>query len=158
MTSSNSPNDWYILKCYRNISRWIMKKVKSQNLKRPPFFPKVELQVGVHRIIAEVASTKNTQEYGLMFRKQLPENHGMLFVFEKIGKYCFFMKNTSLPLSIAFLKKDGSIIQIYDMQPYSLDKICTNKSVRYALEMNQGWFAKKNANIGTKIINKKYFN
>ena len=157
MISSNSPNNWYILKCYRNISRRIMKKVKIQNIKRP-FFPKIELQVGIHRIVAEVASTKYTREYGLMFRKQLPENHGMLFVFETLEKYCFFMKNTHLPLSIAFLRNDGSIVKIDDMRPFSLDKVCTDHPIRYALEMNQGWFAKKNVKVGNKIINKQYFN
>ena len=68
------------------------------------------------------------------------------------------MKNTHLPLSIAFLRNDGSIIKIDDMHPYSLDRVCTNHPVRYALEMNQGWFAKKNVKVGNKIINKKYFN
>ena len=147
------PSNWYSIKGYRNISRWNMKRVKNVE----HILPKIELQAGIHRIIAEVASTENTRQYGLMSRKQIPENYGMLFIFETLQKYCFWMKNTHLPLSIAFLRDDGTIINIADMQSYSLYKHCANEPVRYALEMNQGWFAKKNVNVGTRIINKQYF-
>jgi len=148
-----SPSNWYSIKGYRNISRWNMNWVKNVE----HILPKIKLQAGIHPIIAEVASTKNNRQYGLMSRKQIPENYGMLFIFETLQKYCFWMKNTHLPLSIAFLRDDGTIINIADMQPYSLYKHCANEPVRYALEMNQGWFAKKNVNVGTRIINKQYF-
>lgn len=150
-----SPNNWYSIKGYRNISRWNIKKVKN---KENMFFPKIELKAGLHDIIAEVASSESTRNFGLMSRKQLSENNGMLFVFETLQKHCFWMKNTYLPLSIAFLRNDGTIIKIDDMKPYSLDEHCANESVRYALEMNQGWFSKKNINVGDRITNKKYFN
>ena len=115
------------------------------------------MQAGIHKIITEVASTESTRKYGLMFREKLPENHGMLFVFEISKKYCFWMKDVKLPLSIAFLRDDGIIIKIVDMQPYSLDIHCANEPIRYALEMNQGWFSKKNINVGDRITNKQYF-
>jgi uncharacterized membrane protein (UPF0127 family) len=120
--------------------------------------PTTLLKAGTHTIYTEVASTEKSREIGLMYRKKLPENNGMLFVFETLDNHCFWMENTDLPLSIAFLRDDGTIIKIADMQPYSLYKHCPNEPVRYALEMNQGWFAKKNINVGTRIINKKYFN
>lgn len=121
--------------------------------------PTTLLKAGIHTIYTEVASTEKSREIGLMYRKNLPENNGMLFVFETLDvNNCFWMKDTDLPLSIAFLRDDGTIINIADMQPYSLYEHCPSEPVRYALEMNQGWFSKKNINVGTRIINKKYFN
>jgi uncharacterized membrane protein (UPF0127 family) len=118
---------------------------------------KVILKVGSHRIIAQVAQTENDRIKGLMSYKQLPENHGILFVFDTLEKYCFWMKNTQIPLSIAFLRNDGTITKISDMQPYSLDKHCANQPVRYALEMNRDWFKNNKVNVGNKIINRQYF-
>ena len=121
--------------------------------------PTITLKAGTYTIYTEVASTEKSREIGLMYRKTLPENNGMLFVFETLdANNCFWMKNTDLPLSIAFLGDDGTIINIADMQPRSEEEHCPNEPVRYALEMNQGWFAKKNINVGTRIINNKYFN
>jgi len=81
----------------------------------------------------------------------MPVNDGMLFVFEQPGQQCFWMKNTLLPLSIAFLADDGTVVNIADMQPQSLDGHCSAKPVRYALEMNQGWFAKRGIGPGFRI-------
>jgi uncharacterized protein len=120
--------------------------------------PKTLLKAGTHTIYTEIASTEKSRENGLMNRKKLPENNGMLFVYKTLDNHCFWMRDTYLPLSIAFLRDDGTIINIADMQPYSLYEHCPNEPVRYALEMNQGWFAKKNINVGTRIINNKYFN
>jgi uncharacterized membrane protein (UPF0127 family) len=135
-------NKWFV-KGYRYILRRNMKKVI--------------LKIGSHRIIARVAQTKNDRIKGLTSYKQLPENHGMLFVFETLEKHCFWMKNTQIPLSIAFLRNDGTITKISDMQPYSLDKHCANQPVRYALEMNQDWFKNNKVNVGKKITNRQYF-
>jgi hypothetical protein len=119
--------------------------------------PTTLLKAGTHTIYTEVASTEESREIGLMYRKTLPENNGMLFVFETLDvNNCFWMKDTYLPLSIAFLRDDGTIINIADMQPYNLYEHCPSEPVRYALEMNQGWFSKKNINVGTRIINKKF--
>ena len=109
------------------------------------------LTAGFHLITAEVARTPDQRAIGLMNRPTMPTNDGMLFVFEQPGQQCFWMKNTLLPLSIAFLADDGSIVNIEDMKPQSLDSHCSAKPVRFALEMNQGWFAKRALKPGTKI-------
>lgn len=109
------------------------------------------LTAGMHLIKAEVARTPDQRAIGLMHRSTMGPNEGMLFVFEQPGVQCFWMKNTLLPLSIAFLADDGSIVNIADMQPQSLDSHCSDKPVRLALEMNQGWFAKKGLKAGTRL-------
>lgn len=109
------------------------------------------LTAGMHLIKAEVARTPDQRAIGLMHRSTMGPNEGMLFVFEQPGVQCFWMKNTLLPLSIAFLADDGSIVNIADMQPQSLDSHCSEKPVRLALEMNQGWFAKKGLKAGTRL-------
>lgn len=102
--------------------------------------PTAELLVDGHAVDAEVAATEPSRAYGLMNRKSLPENHGMLFVFDRTDSHCFWMKNTPLPLSIAFIDDDGTIVNIADMQPFDESSHCPVKPVRYALEMSQGWF------------------
>ena len=86
-----------------------------------------------------------------MFRREMPQHEGMLFIFEQPSVQCFWMKNTLLPLSAAFLRDDGSIVNIVDMQPGSLDSHCSKEPVRYVLEMNQGWFAKRALGPGKKL-------
>lgn len=113
--------------------------------------PNTTLYAGMHRIVAEVASAPTDRATGLMGRKTLPENHGMLFVFEKPGIQCFWMKNTFVPLSIAFMRDDGTITNIADMQPLSTDSHCSTEPVDLALEVNQGWFAKRNVKPGQAI-------
>jgi len=113
--------------------------------------PAIELNVGVHRIEAEVASTSGERATGLMNRPSMRDYHGMLFVFPEAGTQCFWMKNTLIPLSIAFLDDDGSIVQIADMAPQSLDNHCSIKDVRFALEMNAGWFKARGLTAGAKI-------
>jgi uncharacterized protein len=104
---------------------------------------RVQLRAGMHIISAEVADNMRTRSDGLMMRNKMSANQGMLFVFERPESHCFWMRNTLLPLSIAFIDDSGVIVNIADMKPQSDDSHCSKKPVRYALEMNQGWFASK---------------
>lgn len=113
--------------------------------------PTIELSAGMHRIEAEVASNHAERATGLMNRPAMPMHRGMLFVFPEPGVQCFWMKNTLIPLSIAFLDDSGRIVQIADMQPRSLDNHCSIKPVRFALEMNAGWFKSRGISAGAKI-------
>ena len=113
--------------------------------------PTIELTAGMHRIEAEVASSNPERATGLMNRPSMPIHRGMLFVFPEAGVQCFWMKNTLIPLSIAFLDDAGHIVQIADMQPQSLDNHCSAKPVRFALEMNAGWFRSRGLTTGAKI-------
>jgi uncharacterized membrane protein (UPF0127 family) len=113
--------------------------------------PVKSLAAGMHRIQAEVASTDATRSRGLMYRKELAPNHGMLFVFEQANVQCFWMRNTLLPLSIAFILDDGTITNIADMAPMTENSHCSTTPVRYTLEMEQGWFAKRGITAGKKI-------
>jgi uncharacterized protein len=114
--------------------------------------PTVQLQAGMHNIRAQVAATPDQRSTGLMHRKEMPQHEGMLFVFEQPSVQCFWMKNTLLPLSIAFLADDGAVVNIDEMKPLTLDSHCSTKPVRYVLEMNQGWFAKKGVKAGTRLV------
>ena len=113
--------------------------------------PIVDLNAGIQVIHAEVASTDSERERGLMFRARLPGNEGMLFVFDTPSRQCFWMHNTPLPLSIAFMADDGAIVNIEEMAAETDDSHCALKPVRYALEMSQGWFAGKGIKAGDKI-------
>lgn len=116
-----------------------------------PALPTTQLSAGIHIIRAEVANTDATRQSGLMFRTELPGNDGMLFVFEQPDVQCFWMRNTLLPLSIAFIADDGTIVNIDDMAPQTEDPHCAKKPVRYALEMAQGWFDQHGIKAGRKI-------
>ncbi len=113
--------------------------------------PRVSLSVGTHRIDSQVAQTPEQRSVGLMFRKQMPQHEGMLFVFEQSTQQCFWMKNTLLPFTAAFVADDGSIVNLADMKPQTTDSHCSAKPVRFVLEMNQGWFAKKGIKPGQRI-------
>jgi uncharacterized protein len=113
--------------------------------------PLVQLQAGMHSIRAQVAATPDQRATGLMFRREMPPHEGMLFVFEQPSVQCFWMKNTLLPLSVAFVADDGTVVNMLDMQPQVLDPHCSTKPVRYVLEMNQGWFAKRGVKPGFKL-------
>ncbi len=112
---------------------------------------RIKLASGMHRIDAQVASTPEQRQTGLMFRKDMPQHEGMIFIFDQPGKQCFWMKNTLIPLSAAFLSDDGTIVNIEDMKPLALDGHCSVQPVRYVLEMNKGWFAKKGIKAGSKL-------
>ena len=113
--------------------------------------PEVTLEVGGHKLTAEVANTEPQRSKGLMHRRMLPENRGMLFVFQDVAMHGMWMMNTYLPLSVAFLDREGTIINIADMQPHTQDAHNATRPAKYALEMNQGWFAKRGIKAGAKI-------
>ena len=113
--------------------------------------PAVELVAGMHRIRAEVADTMGTRMQGLMHRKSMPQGAGMVFVFEETAAHCMWMKNTLIPLSVAFIDEAGVIINIADMQPHSEQSHCAARPARYALEMNRGWFAQRGIKPGLKL-------
>lgn len=118
--------------------------------------PRTELRAGMYRIDAQVAQSFGERQTGLMHRRQMPAHEGMLFVFEQPGRQCFWMKNTPLPLTAAFVADDGTIVNLADMQPLSEQSHCSDKPVRYVLEMNQGWFAQKKIGAGAKLTGRPF--
>ncbi len=118
----------------------------------------IRLQAGIHNISAELAATPQQREIGLMNRTSMGANEGMLFVFERLAQQCFWMKNTLIPLSIAFIADDGSVVNIDSMKPQTLDSHCSDKPVRFVLEMNEGWFAKRGIKAGTKVRGQPFAN
>ncbi len=113
--------------------------------------PVLELTAGMHRIEAEVAANDQNRQVGLMNRLVMPPQRGMLFVFGRENMHCMWMRNTYLALSVAFMDADGVIINIEDMQPQTESNHCAKKPARYALEMNQGWFAQRGIKPGTRL-------
>jgi uncharacterized membrane protein (UPF0127 family) len=113
--------------------------------------PLMELTAGFHRIEAEVAANNPARMQGLMHRRTMPAQRGMLFVFPQNAQHCMWMKNTFLPLSVAFIDESGRILNIEDMQPQTEDNHCAAQPARYALEMNLGWFAQRGLKAGAAI-------
>ncbi len=113
--------------------------------------PIVELKAGIYRIQAELADTPKAREVGLMNRTSMPTNSGMLFVFEQKAGHCFWMNNTKIPLSIAFIADDGKIVNIEEMQAETTNNHCPKAAVRYALEMNKQWFSERVIVPGTVV-------
>ena len=113
--------------------------------------PVTELRAGMHLIHAEVAADYSTRGRGLMHRKELAPNAGMLFVFDAPSEHCMWMKNTYIPLSVAFIDAEGTIINIADMQPHSEQTHCSARPALYALEMTRGWFAERGIKPGVKL-------
>jgi uncharacterized protein len=113
--------------------------------------PRIKLQAGMYQIDTQVAQTEAQRQIGLMFRQEMPQHEGMLFVFEQPATQCFWMKNTLLPLTAAFVADDGTIVNLVDMKPQTTDSHCSTKPVRFVLEMNQGWFAKKGLKAGSRL-------
>lgn len=116
---------------------------RTQNVKR--------LTVGLHALDAEVASTPKQRGQGLMGRTSLAANAGMLFDYQQPQRVCLWMKDTSVPLSVAFIDDAGLILGIEDMQPFALRSHCSDLPVRYALEVNQGWFSRKGVTPGSRL-------
>lgn len=113
--------------------------------------PAVQLSAGMHLIRAEVAADMGSRMQGLMHRKALATNAGMLFVFDERAVHCMWMKNTFVPLSVAFLDERGTILNIADMEPHSEQSHCASAPARLALEMNRGWFAQRGIKPGMQI-------
>ncbi len=118
---------------------------------QPQKLPAISLSAGMHLIQAMVAQSPDERSTGLMHRREMGPNEGMLFVFEQPATQCFWMKNTLLPLSAAFVRDDGTIVNIEDMKPQTTDGHCSKEPVRYVLEMHQGWFAKRGFKSGSKL-------
>jgi uncharacterized membrane protein (UPF0127 family) len=114
-------------------------------------FPVTRLTVGMHVIKAEVAANNPERQQGLMFREKMDSNAGMVFVFDQPSKQCMWMKNTLLPLSVAFLDDKGIVINVEDMAPQTLESHCSANPAKYALEMNLGWFKQRNIKPGIPI-------
>ncbi|OYU46277.1 MAG: hypothetical protein CFE44_02975 [Burkholderiales bacterium PBB4] len=106
---------------------------------------------GIHQIDAQIALTSEQHAIGLMYRDEMPQNEGMLFVFQQPTMQCFWMKNTRIPLTAAFIADDGTIVNLEDMKPQTMDSHCSQKPVRYVLEMNKGWFVRKGIKPGSKL-------
>ncbi len=113
--------------------------------------PLAELGVGMYRIEAEVAHTNQMRQIGLMNRRAMPPQRGMVFVFPTLAAHCMWMKNTYLPLSVAFLDSRGRVLNIEDMQPHTEDNHCAAAPARFALEMNLGWFRERGVKPGDTV-------
>jgi uncharacterized membrane protein (UPF0127 family) len=121
-----------------------------------PKLPTTPLTIGIHVVQAELAVTPEQQATGMMFRTSMGANEGMLFVNDDVGVRCFWMRNTLVPLTIAFIADDGTIVNTADMEPRSEKSHCSAQPVRFALEMNLGWFAKRGIKPGAKISGKPF--
>jgi len=113
--------------------------------------PVAQLNAGMHLIRAEVVSDPGTRAQGLMYRKSMAQNAGMLFIFDEAQVHCMWMKNTLIPLSVAFIDDRGAIVNIEDMEPQTEASHCAGQPVRYALEMNRGWFAARGVKPGSRL-------
>ena len=137
--------------------------VPLASCKDSPSLPKVTLEirksdaagnasVGTARLVVEVARTEAEQHQGYMGRNEIPDGTGMIFVFAADQQLYFWMKNTPHALSIAFIDAEGVIREIYDMEPFSLETVSSERSVRYALEVPQGWFARAGLKVGDRLM------
>ena len=113
--------------------------------------PTVQLVTGMHAIRAEVANSMESRMQGLMYRKEMPQGAGMVFVFEENAAHCMWMKNTLIPLSVAFIDRDGIILNIEDMEPRTLDTHTAAGPAAFAIEANKGWYAEKKVRPGDKV-------
>lgn len=130
---------------------WAQAPAMAQDAAPQMNLRRIDLTAGMYRIDTQLAQTPQQREIGLMFRKEMPQQEGMLFIFEVPGVQCFWMRNTILPLTAAFVADDGTIVNMADMKPMSEDSHCSAKPVRYVLEMNQGWFDKRGIKAGAKL-------
>ena len=136
---------------FRPILLTALLSAASAYAQQPPL-PLVRLTAGMHVVQAEVADSFGTRMQGLMKRESLAPNHGMLFLFETDDQQCMWMKNTLIPLSVAFIDAKGAIVNIADMQPHSEQSHCSARPARYALEMTQGWYREKGLKPGARIL------
>jgi uncharacterized membrane protein (UPF0127 family) len=110
-----------------------------------------QLRVGSHALRVEVAASEPERQKGLMFREKMGKNDGMLFIFDEPGYHAMWMQNTYLPLSVAFVDRDGVILNVEDMEPRTTDAHAAQGPALYAIEMNKGWFAEKKIKPGDKV-------
>ncbi|MCG2591548.1 DUF192 domain-containing protein [Ramlibacter sp. XY19] len=118
---------------------------------RPRNLPRMHLSAGGHHLHAWVARSAEEHALGLMHRQQLGDGEGMLFVWDVPERKSFWMKDTPLPLSVAFLEEDGTIVRLADMEPHSLEGHASGRPVRFVLEVNQGWFEDKGIAPGMRL-------
>jgi len=137
-----------VLPCVLSLSLWTSAAAQDEPQLK---LQRTKLSVGMYQINAQLALTPQQRQTGLMFRKEMPQSEGMLFIFEQVAQQCFWMRNTFLPLTAAFVADDGTIVNLADMKPQSTDSHCSAQPVRYVLEMNQGWFAKKGLKAGSRL-------
>jgi len=135
----------------KSIALCLLSAALAAQAQAPQRLPTVPLRAGMYQIQAQVAQSPEQRAIGLMHRKSMPSHEGMLFVFESREIQCFWMKNTLLPLSIAFVADDGRVVSMADMQPMDETSHCSKEPVRFALEMNQGWFAQKGIKPGARL-------
>jgi uncharacterized membrane protein (UPF0127 family) len=114
--------------------------------------PLLQLSVGSGTLEVEVAATKTQRAQGLMHRTVMPDSRGMLFVYPEPAYFCMWMKNTRIPLSVAFIDAQGQVINVADMTPHSETNHCPHRNAMYALEANLGWFAKHGVAAGTQVL------
>ena len=132
------------------MAQGVLAQDKAQHL------PAVMLGAGMHNIKAEVAETPQEHEIGLMYRTSMGNNDGMIFVFDRAGQQCFWMKNTLIPLAVAFVADDGTVVNLDEMKPQTLEPHCSTKQVRFVLEMNTGWFTKRGIKAGSKLTGEPF--
>ncbi|WP_278976692.1 DUF192 domain-containing protein [Oligella urethralis] len=116
-----------------------------------PQLPTQLLRLGNSTLEVEIAATNQSRQRGLMHRHVMAEERGMLFVFEQAERLCFWMRNTYIPLSIAYLDKDATIIEIFDMQALDERSVCSTAPAQFALEVNQGWFERHHIQVGQRV-------
>jgi uncharacterized membrane protein (UPF0127 family) len=120
--------------------------------------PHTALTVGFYQLDTELAQTPEQHAIGLMHRKSMASQEAMLFIFQNPSTQCFWMKNTLIPLTAAFIADDGTIVNLEDMKPQTTSSHCSTKPVRYVLEVNQGWFAKKGMQAGVRLSGQPFTN
>lgn len=118
----------------------------------PSGLPTAEIRLGGTSIIVEVAATPESRRQGLMNREELTRDRGMLFVFPESDYRSFWMKNTSIPLSLAYIREDGAITGIYELEPFSLESVDSRAEVKYALELNRGTFERLGVGAGDRVL------
>ena len=136
---------------YRTLKACALALAALSGLALAQSLPVMRLTAGMHVIRAETAADMETRSRGLMFRESLEPNQGMLFVFDETAQHCMWMKNTLIPLSVAFIAADGSVVNIADMKPKDETTHCAQRPVPFALEMDRGWFASRGIRPGQKI-------
>lgn len=161
MTSVNIPRRGGLSQMLRPLAlalaSLLLSSPVSAQLQTPqPKLPTVALSAGMHNIVAEVAATPQQRQIGMMMRTQMAQHEGMLFVFEQPTRQCFWMRNTLLPLAIAFIADDGRVVNVAEMQPQTDDSHCSTEPVRYVLEMNKGWFDKRGIKAGARLRGKPF--